>query len=336
MVIRMQEGEAMEAERFIGIDVAKHWVDVAELPCPAGSRPSVRVANDADGWAALVERFTADPPTLIVLEASGGYEIGLVTSLDLAGLTPVVANPLSTRRFAQSQGRRAKTDRIDALMLADYGARLRPTPRPVPEATARKLQELLTRHRQLTKMVVEEKNRGHQASPLLRPSVEAHIAWLEQQRTEVDRLMASVVASDPDWQARVAVLDSVPGIGLLTATILAVGVPELGDCSGKAAAALLGVAPYAVESGLHRGQRHIGGGRRQVRHALYEAVMTTIRWEPTFRAHYAQLRAAGKPHKLAMIACMRRLLGILTAMLRDGLTWKQTKVGQGHFLVSSS
>jgi transposase len=317
-----------EPERFIGIDVAKAWLDVAERP---GGR-SWRAANDEAGWQEVVDYVRAGGPALTVLEASGGYEVGVVTALDLAGVPPVVANPVSTRRFAQSLGRRAKTDRIDAAMLAHYGERLRPAPRPIPEATARTLQELLARHRQLTKMLVEEKNRRPRASPLLRPGVEAHIAWLEGQRTEVDRLLASAVASDPSWQDRVATLDSVPGIGLLTATLLAVGVPELGQCSGKQAAALVGVAPWAAESGQHRGQRRIGGGRGAVRHGLYEALTTTIRCDPTFGAHYAHLRAAGKPHKLAMVACMRRLLGILSAMVRDGLTWEQTRVGQGHFL----
>jgi transposase len=192
------------------------------------------------------------------------------------------------------------------------------------------------RHRQLTKMLVEEKNRRQQATPVVRPSVEAHIAWLEAQRDEVDRLMASVAASDPDWQARIDLLDSVPGIGALTATIVAVGMPELGGCSGKAAASLLGAAPFAVESGCMRGQRRIGGGRRLVRHALYEAVTSTIRWDPVIGAHYAQLRAAGKPHKLAMVACMRRLVGIRNAMLRDGLTWQETEVGRGHFLAPAA
>ena len=245
-------------------------------------------------------------------------------------------NPLSLRRFAQSLGKRAKTDRLDAAVLAEYGERFQPEPRPVPTETARHLQEVIARHRQLTKMLVEEKNRRQQATPLVRPSVEAHIAWLEQQRAEVDRLLESVVASDPTWQERVQVLDSVPGIGALTATIVAVGMPELGDCTSNAAAALLGVAPQAVESGLMRGQRHIGGGRRLVRHAFFEAVLSTIRWDPVIGAHYQQLRARGKPHKQAMIACMRRLLGILNAMLRDGLTWQETKVGQVTFLAPAA
>lgn len=319
-------------ERFIGIDVAKAWLDIGERPSGA----TWRVANDPDGWRAVVDHCAAAGPPLIVLEASGQDELGVVTALDLAGFTPVVANPVSTRRFAQSLGRRAKTDRIDAQMLAQYGERLRPTPRPIPAATARELQELLARHRQLTKMLVEEKNRRHQASPLLRPSIEAHIAWLEAQRDEVDRLRSSLVASDPAWQARVALLDTVPGIGELPATILAVGLPELGRATGKELAALVGVAPFATESGQQRGQRHIGGGRHQVRHAFYEAVTSTVRWDPTFGAHFAHLQARGKTRKVATVACMRRLLGILTVMVRDGLTWRETKVGSGAFLARAT
>jgi transposase len=318
----------MDGEWFVGIDVAKEWVDVYERPTGL----TMRVANDPDGWATLVARYTAPPPTRIVLEATGGYEVGLVTQLDLAGLPPAVMNPLAIRRFAQSLGKRAKTDRLDAAVLAEYGERVRPEPRPVPTETARQLQEVIARHRQLTKMLVEEKNRRQQVTALVLPSVDAHIAWLEQQRAEVDRLLESVVASDPTWQERVRVLDSVPGIGALTATILAVGMPELGACSGSAAAALLGVAPHAQESGRRQGPRHVGGGRRLVRHAFYEAVMSTVRWDPVIGTHYRQLRDAGKPHKVALIACMRRLLGILNAMLRGGLTWQETDVGQGRFL----
>jgi transposase len=320
-----------DVERFIGIDVAKDWLDVGERPGGA----AWRVANDPDGWQAVVDHCRAAPPTVIVLEASGQYELGIVTSLDLAGFAPVVANPVATRRFAQSLGRRAKTDRIDALMLAQYGERMRPTPRPLPEATARELQDLLARHRQLTKMLVEETNRRHQASALVRPSITAHIAWLEQQRDEVDAMRASVVASDPAWQARVALLDTVPGIGELTATILAVELPELGAATGKELAALVGVAPFAQESGQQRGQRHISGGRHHLRHAFYEAVKSTVRWDPTFAAHLAHLLAQGNPRKVAVVACMRRLLGILAVMVRDGLTWRETKVGSGAFLVQA-
>ncbi len=317
----------VEPVRFVGIDVSKGWLDGAERPSGA----TWRVANDEAGWAEVVARCGGGS-TLVVLEATGKYELGVVTALDLAELTPVVANPVATRRFAQTLGRRAKTDRIDAAMLAEYGERLRPTPRPVPEATARQLAEVLTRRRQLTKMLVEEKNRQAQTAALLRPGVAAHIAWLEGQRAEVDALLASLVASDAVWQARVTTLAMVPGIGVLTATVLAVGVPELGRCSAKQLAALVGVAPFARDSGTSRGTRHIAGGRGAVRHALYEAVTSTIRWQPTFKAHYLHLRALGKAHKVAMVACMRRLLGVLTAMVRDGLSWADTDVAQGRFL----
>ena len=317
-------------ERFVGIDVGKTWLDVVERP--AGTH--ARVANDPAGWAQVLARVgptdPADPP-LIALEASGGYEAGVVLALAAAGCTPVVANPVATRRFAQSLGRRAKTDRIDAAMLAAYAERMRPTPRPVPDATARRLRELLSRRAAVVKMLVEEQNRAEQASPLVRPQVEAVVALLTAQRRELDHLLASAVAADPAWQARVDLLDSVPGIGPLTATVLAVGLPDLGQGSGRAQAALLGVAPHPHESGGYRGRRRIAGGRAWVRHVAYEAVLTTVRCEPTFRAHYRQLRARGKTHKQAMVACVRRLVGILHAMLRDGLTWQETKVGQGQF-----
>jgi transposase len=318
-------------ERFVGIDVGKTWLDVVEQPAGAHAQ----VANDPAGWAQLLARIgpvgLADPP-LIALEASGGYEAGVVLALDAAGLTPAVANPVATRRFAQSLGRRAKTDRIDAAMLAQYAARMRPTPRPVPGATARRLRALLARREAVVKMLVEEQNRAQEASALVRPQIEAVVALLTAQKRELDHLLASAVAADPDWQARVDLLDSVPGIGPLTATILAVGLPDLGQGSAKAQAALLGVAPHPHESGRYRGRRRIGGGRAWVRHVVYEATLTTVRCEPTFRAHYRQLRARGKTHKQAMVACVRRLVGILHAMLRDGLTWPQTAVGQGQFL----
>lgn len=320
-------------QQFVGIDVAKAWLDVAHRP----SGRFWQVENSEEGWQQLVtELQAAGSSVLIVLEATGGYEAGVVVALDAAGLTPVVVNPVSTRRFAQSLGKRAKTDRIDAIMLAEYAERMRPTPRPIPGETARTLQDLLARRRQLTKLLVEEKNHLKHASRLVRPQVIALIAMLKAQRKEIDQLLASTVASDPSWQARVEQLDTVPGFGAFTATLLAVSLAELGRCSGKEAAALVGVAPHPRESGQVRGQRHISAGRGPVRHVLYEAVTTTIRRDPAIRAHFEQLRNRGKTHKQAMVACMRRLLGIITAMVRDGLTWQQTKVGQGKFLAAPS
>jgi transposase len=320
-------------KQFVGIDVSNAWLDVAHRP----SGELRRVENREEGWQQLVTELQSSvSAVLIVLEATGGYESGVVVALADAGLTPVVANPISTRRFAQSLGTRAKTDRIDAAMLAEYAERMRPTPRPMPEATARPLQDLLARRRQLTKLLVEEKNHLHGASGLVRPQVERLIAILNAQRDEIDKLLASTVASDPSWQARVEQWHTGPGFGVWTATLVAVSLKERGRCTSQEVAALVGVAPHPKESGQVRGQRRISAGRGPVRHALYEAMMTTIQREPTFQAHFEQLERRGKPHKQAMVACMRRLLGILTAMVREGLTWQQTKVGQGKFLTPAA
>ena len=341
----------VSAQQFVGIDVSKGWLDIAQRP----GGETRRVENSEEGWEQLVTDLRGagesvvivleatggyEAGVVIALEATGGYEAGVVIALDAAGLTPVVANPIShpegTRRFAQSLGRRAKTDRIAPrgypAMLAEYAERMRPTPRPIPEETARILRELLVRRRQLTKLMVEEQNHLKRASALVRPQVIAMLAMLKTQRNEINKLLASTVASDRSWQARVDQLETVPGFATYMATLVAVGLPELGRCTGKEAAALVGVAPHPRESGQVRGQRHISAGRGPLRHALYEAMTTTKRCDPTFGAHYAQLKARGKTHKQAMVACIRRLLGIITAMVRDGLTWAQTKVGQGTFL----
>ena len=318
-----------DAAQYVGIDVSKGWLDLAERP----SGRTWRIPNTEEGWAELVTEVTAAPGSvLVVLEATGGYEVGVVVALDRAGQTPVVANPISTRRFAQSLGKRGKTDRLDAAMLAEYAERMQPTPRPIPAETARTLQELLTRRRQLTKLHTQETNRSKGASALIQPQVTQLLAMLKAQRKEIDTLLASSVASDPSWQERVDQLDTVPGLGVYMATLVAVGIPELGACTAKEVAALVGVAPHPRESGQVRGPRRISAGRGPIRHALFEAMLSTRRCDPTFAAHYAQLRARGKSYKQATIACIRRLLGILTAMVRDHLTWEETKVGQGTFL----
>ena len=320
------------AVRWIGIDVSKAQLDLVSLP----DRTHWQVSNDAAGWDQLCLEFATTPPSLIVLEASGRYELGVVVALDAAGLTPVVMNPLAIRRFAQSLGKRAKNDRLDAELLARYAEQVRPVPRPIPAQTARDLRELLARRQQLTEELVMEKNRLHQATALVRPSILRLLGVLEAELESIDQLLAAVVASDPAWQARVDQLDTVPGIAPLSATRLAVWLPELGQLTGRELAALAGVAPYDHDSGRVRGLRQIGAGRAPVRLTLYQVLLTTIRWEPTFQAHYAQLVARGKPRKVALVACMRRLLGLLNAMVRDGLTWTQTRVGQGHFLAAAA
>lgn len=321
----------MEAMRFVGIDVSKDRLDLVSLP----DRTQWQVTNDAAGWEELCASLRPRPPDLIVLEATGRYEVGVVIALSDAAMTPVVMNPLTIRRFAQSLGRRAKNDLLDAELLARYAEQVRPTPRPIPSATACTLRDLVARRRQLGDTLVMEKNRRTQASPVVRPSIATVIATLEAQIDAIDALLAAVVASDPDWQQRVDQLDTVPGIAPLSATRLAVGLPELGRLTNKELAALTGVAPFTQDSGTFRGTRQIAAGRSAVRCTLYQVTMTTTRGHPTFRAHYRQLRDRGKPHKVALVAWMRRLLGVLNAMVRDGLQWHETRVGQGHFFHSS-
>lgn len=320
-------------ERFVGIDVSKDWLDVQIVP---DGGKSWRVANDETGWTHLCQRFSELNPVVIVLEATGKLEIGVTLALDAVGMTPVVANPWTMRQFAQSLGRRAKTDQVDAKVLAQYAQQVRPIARDLPSELTRSLHECSTRRTQLTRMRVMEVNRRQQASSATVPSHDRSIAFLEEELRQVEEQMAELIATDPIWSTRVEQLDSVPGIALPSAMALLSGLPELGTLTAKEIAALVGVAPYAADSGQRRGTRSIAAGRSQVRHVLYMVTLSTTRWDPAFKAHKDQLCARGKSHKVAMVACMRRLLGILNAMIRDQLTWPETNVGQGAFLAPST
>ena len=313
---------AAAVPRSWGIDVSKGWLDIMQLP----EQRHWQVANDASGWAQLVTQADTADPAWIVLEASGDREIGLVVALDAAGRTPVVLNPLVSRRFAQSHGQLAKTDRGDATLLAQFGLERRPEPRPLPSELARDLAALIAVREDLVTQRVALTNRLETARPVARPHLETQIAALTAQVKVVDRELAALVASAPAWAATVAQLRSVPGIGALTATILAVGLPELGQVSAKQLAALVGVAPVADDSGVRHGTRTVRGGRRVVRRALYQAMFTIRRRDPILRRHFQQLIDRGKPYKVAMVACMRRLLGLLTAMVRTGCRWDQLNV----------
>lgn len=323
----------MATTLYAGIDVGKDRLDIVVRP----GEVHKRFANTKAGWRRLLAWLQPQGEALVVLEATGGYEAGVVAALDHAGVAVVVRNPLAMRRFAQSELRFAKTDRVDAALLAQYAEQRQPQPRPLPDETGRTVAALLTRRRQLGQQRAAEKTRVQQPLPepvqaVLVAQLQTHIAELTTQIAQIDQLLAETVQTDPARQQVAAQLATTPGIGVLTATRLVAGLPELGHVSAKAIALLVGVAPHANDSGRRQGPRQIGGGRRWVRHALYEAVTTTVRCDPTFRAHYRQLRARGKPHKVAMVACMRRLLGILNAMVRHGLTWQETEVGKGTFL----
>jgi transposase len=313
-------------ETCIGIDVSKAWLDVIQGP----DGTPWRVPNTPAGWERLRAALGTIPAPLIVLEATGNLHVGVTVALDAAGLTPAVVNPLSVRRFGQSLGQHAKTDRTDARLLATYGERLRPVPRPVPTETARTLQALVSRRQELTKLIVMETNRRTTADPVVRPSIAAVLTLLTGQQRTLDRQIATVIASDPGLAARLAQLTSVPGIGPVIGATLVASLPELGTTTGAQISALVGLAPYARDSGAQRGQRCIHGGRAPVRRSLYLAALTAIRRSLALRVHYQQLRARGKPFKVALIACARRLLRIINAMLRDGLTWDQTHVAQGR------
>jgi len=319
-------GAGTPGRRSWGIDVSKGWLDVVQLP----EHTHWQVANDAAGWATLVAQAAAADPAWIVLEASGGHEVGLAVALDAAGRTPVILNPLVSRRFAQSHGRLAKTDRVDAAMLARFGSERQPEPRPLPSEVARDLGALLAVREDLVTQRAAAKTRLQQARAVVRPHLKRQIAELTAQIDTVEAELAALVASDPAWAAKVAQLATVPGIGLLTATLLAVSLPELGQATAKQLAALAGVAPVADDSGLRQGRRAIRGGRRTVRRALYQAVFSAVfacrRRPSVLQAHYAQLTARGKPQKVALVACMRRLLGLLTAMVRTGGTWDDLQV----------
>lgn len=306
------------ALRFVGIDVAKARLDVAERP----EAVPTRLANDETGITALVGRLEAAPPTLIVLEATGGLEGPVVAALTAAGLAVAVVNPRQVRDFAKAVGHLAKTDALDAQVLAHFAEAIRPTPRPLPEPERQALAALLTRRRQVLGMLVAEQQRLGTAALALRPRIEAHIAWLRQERDDLDRALQDQVRQSPAWRADDDLLQSVPGIGPVVATTLIADLPELGRLDRKQIAALVGVAPFNCESGILRGRRIIWGGRAQVRAALWMGTLVAVQYNPVIRAFYARLLAAGKPKKVALTACMHKLLIILNALLRHRTPWR--------------
>jgi transposase len=260
-------------------------------------------------------------PKLIVMEATGGYERELAIALVLAGLPVAVVNPRQVRDFAKAMGMLAKTDKVDAGVLALFGERIRPEPRGVPEKEVHELDALITRRAQLKEMLTAEKNRMGVAPRTMRPSILKHVRWMESQVKELEAELNQVIQASPIWRAREDLLTSVPGIGDVTAQTLIAMLPELGHVTAKRAAALVGIAPFARDSGPKKGKRSIWGGRASLRAALYMATLSAIRWNPVLRAHFKQLMDRGKLFKVSMVACMRRLLTILDAMVRKNQRW---------------
>jgi transposase len=301
----------------VGIDVAKATLDVWLEPAGEGWT----VANDAAGISALVEQVQARGATLVVLEATGGYEYDAWAALGAAQVPTAVVNPRNVREFAKASGRLAKTDRLDAQVLARFGGALRPEPRPLPEAQVQELHATVTRRRQLLDMLHAERNRRRTARGTMAKQIQQHITWLERQVARIEADLKRQVEASPLWQAKAQMLQSVPGLGPASTFTLLAELPELGTLSGRQAAALVGVAPFNRDSGTLRGKRSISGGRAPVRTVLYLATLSATRHNPLLKAAYLRLRAAGKPPKVARIACLRKLVVILNAMLAKGLPW---------------
>ncbi len=303
---------------FVGIDVAKAHLDVAVRPTGA----YWRVTNDEPGITALREQLQRLAPALIVLEATGGYETLAASTLVSANLRVAVVNPRQVRQFARAVGQLAKTDRLDAQVLARFAEVVRPEPRPVRDAAAQALAALVARRRQVVEMLVAEQQRLSTTPPALRSRVQEHIAWLQQERDELDGELRMQLRQSGAWHTKAALLQSVPGVGPVVAATLVAELPELGRLDRKQIAALVGVAPLVCESGTLRGRRVVWGGRAAVRAVLYMSAVVASRWNPVIRAFYERLRAAGKPAKVALTACLRKLLTILNALVRKQERWQ--------------
>ena len=308
---------------FVGIDVAKDKLDLAYTDSERVTDLAHQYANSAEGIAQLVGHLKAHRPTLVCLEATGAYHLAAACALALAGLSVAVINPRQARRFAQAVGKLAKTDRIDAACLAHLAATLKPPARPLPEEQMQQLQALNTRRNQLTGMLTAEKNRqGTPGLPLwVQKDIAEHIAFLEKRMQDTDEALRQSIESSPLWSHQDELLQSVPGIGKRVSAALITGLPELGQLGREKLSSLVGVAPHACDSGQHRGQRHIWGGRSPVRTALYMAVLAGIRHNPIIKAHYQQLLSRGKAKKVALVACMRKLVCILNTMVKTDTAW---------------
>jgi transposase len=302
---------------YVGLDVSKQHLDLACFP----ARPPQRVPHSEAGIATLVADLRRLSPTLIVLEATGGYETDVATALALAGLPVALVNPRQVRDFARALGRLAKTDALDADVLAQFAARVRPVPRPLPDEAHQALAALVTRRRQLVEMLTTERLRLPLAKGPIRRDVQAHIHWLEQRVHDSNKELRAALKTSPLWQATTRLLQSVPGIGPTTAAVLIAELPELGRLTRQQLAALVGVAPLNHDSGQHRGIRTIWGGRAHVRHALYMATLVATRYNPVIRAFYQHLLTGGKPKLVALVASMRKLLTILNAIIKSQLPW---------------
>lgn len=303
---------------YVGIDVSKDRLDVHVRP----SGEAFVVARDDEGVAELLRRLGALAPALIAVEATGGYETVVAAAVGGAGLPLAVVNPGQVRHYAQALGKRAKTDPVDAEVIARFAEATRPEPRSLPDEATQALADLVTRRRQIITMMVAERQRAGRLPRRLRKSCERVVRMLEKELATLDIDIDTTVRGSPAWRATEDLLASVPGIGSVTARSLIAELPELGCLDCRRIASLVGIAPYTRQSGQWRGKAFIGGGRRTVRAALFVATMAAVRHNPMIRAFRKRLLAAGKPKMVTMIACMRKLLVILNAIARDQKPWQ--------------
>ena len=311
----------MEQEAtYVGIDVAKAQVDVAVRP----TDDRWEIPHDEAGIRQLVSRLKTLEPAMVLLEASGGLELPLVAALATEGLPVVVVNPRQVRDFAKATGKLAKTDSLDAAAIAHFAEAVQPPVRPLRDAETQTLNSLAARRHQVMTMLVSEKNRrGSAITIAVRQRILGHIEWLEQELDDLDDDLRRTLRQSPVWREKDDLLRTVPGVGKQLSVTLLAYVPELGTLDGRQIAALVGVAPYNRDSGAFRGKRTVWGGRARVRAALYMgALLVATRFNPSIRDFYQRLLAAGKPKKLALTACMRKLLTILNSMLKSGSPWR--------------
>jgi len=307
----------MKQGPYIGIDIAKAHLDLAVHL----SGEPWRVTNDDAGISATVTHLRELDPTLIVVEPTGGLELPLTAALAAAGLPVAVVNPRQVRDFAKATGRLAKTDRLDAQVLAHFAQAVQPTPRPLPDAQTQELAAFLARRHQLVQMLTAEKNRLGTTRLPVSQRVRAHISWLTQELADIDKQLSDSIRESPIWRAKDDLFQGVKGIGPVVSITLMADLPELGTLDRWGIAALVGLAPFNRDSGLRRGKRRVWGGRARVRAALYMATLVATRYNPVIKAFYHRLLEAGKVKKVALTACMRKLLTILNAMLKHNRPW---------------
>ena len=305
-------------EKFVGIDVSKSTLDV----CIEPAVETLHIAYDEAGISQLAGRLKEVSPTLIVMEATGGLEVRIATELASLGLPVAIINPRQARDFAKATGQLAKTDQVDAAVLAAFAKAIRPQVRPLKDADTHALDDMVSRRRQLVDMRVQETLRlGTAASKPLQKSLAKHIAWLDKQVAEVDSDLNNRLRESDAWRAKDDLLRGIPGVGAVTTLTMLAKCPELGTLNRREIAALTGVAPLANDSGKHRGKRFIWGGRADVRAVLYMAAISAIRCNDTIKAFAERLKKAGKPPKVVIVACMRKLLIIMNSMLKNNTPW---------------